>query len=77
MSLGPDHQWGWLCDTRKEDIESLIEVTCDNDFACSYYCNGAKYWNFLNLAFLFFYIHSIHSSRTVPTMMIMRDMITA
>ncbi|XP_078179744.1 uncharacterized protein LOC144573852 isoform X2 [Carex rostrata] len=27
MSLGPDHQWGWLCDTRKEGIESLIEYT--------------------------------------------------
>ncbi|KAJ3675683.1 hypothetical protein LUZ60_004725 [Juncus effusus] len=27
MSLGPDHQWGWLCNTKKQGGESLIKFT--------------------------------------------------
>lgn len=26
LSLGPDHWWGWLCDLRNQEAESLVQV---------------------------------------------------
>lgn len=37
MALGPDHCWGWLCDIRNQNTESLVEVLVHFVFVCCFY----------------------------------------
>lgn len=68
LSLGSDHCWGWLCDLRNQEAESLIQVI-------PYPCIDAGILvvtKFLILIYLFHLLFSLHSIPTVWKTMIMK-----
>lgn len=72
LSLGPDHWWGWLCDLRSQEAESLVQV---------HPCSALKSLSlmiFVQLMFFAFFLwppSSLPSIRTVLEMMTTKDMI--